>query len=61
MFTTKKIKSIIGENNCSPGADEIFSGSFTPQPNLLTFLQGQYFKNLEWKNKSKPKRSLETI
>ena len=46
LFTTNKMKSIIGEDGCSPGADDFLLGKFKPSFNLLIPLQTQYFKNL---------------
>ena len=45
------MKIIIGKDGCSPGADEILLGTFKPPLNLLTPLQSQYFKNLQYKKK----------
>ena len=61
LFTTNKMKSIIGKDGCSAGADEILLGAFKPPPNLLTLLQTQYFQNLQWKNKIRPTGTQETI
>ena len=55
------MKIIIGKDGCSPGADEILLGTFKPPLNLLTPLQSQYFKHLQWKNKIRPKGAPETI
>ena len=55
MFTTKTTQRIIGKDGCSSGADEILSGTFISPPNLLTPLQEQYFKHLQWKNRIQPK------
>ena len=55
------MKIIIGKDGCSPGADEILLGTFKPPLNLLTPLQSQYFKNLQWKNKIRPTGVPETI
>ena len=61
LFTTNKMKSIIGKDGCSPGADEILLGTFKTPLNLLTPLQTQYFKNLQWENKIRPTGAPETI
>ena len=39
LFTTDKMKNIIGNDGCSSGVDEILMGTFKPPPNLLTPLQ----------------------
>ena len=51
----------MNKDGCSPGADEILSGTFNPPLNLLTPLQVQYFKNLKWKYKFRPTDVPETI
>ena len=48
------MEMIIGKDRYSSGADEILLGTFKPPLNLLTPLQSQYFKNLQWKNKIRP-------
>ena len=61
LFTTNKLKVLIGKDGCFPGADEILRGAFEPPKNLLTPLQSQYFTNLQWKNKTRPTGAPETI
>ena len=61
LFTTNKMKGIIGKDGCSPDADEILLGTFKTPLNLLTPLQTQYFKNLQWENKIRPTGAPETI
>ena len=55
------MKSIIGNDGCSPRADEILMGTFNSPPNLLILLQVQYFNNLQWKNRIQPTGAPETI
>ena len=55
------MKNIIGNDGCSPDADEILMGTFNPHPNLLTPLQVQYFNNLQCKNRIQPAGAPETI
>ena len=61
LFTTNKMKNIIGNDGCSPDADEILMGTFNHHPNLLTPLQVQYFNNLQCKNRIQPAGAPETI
>ena len=61
LFTTNKMKGIIGKDGCSPDADEILLGTFKTPLNLLTPLQTQYFKNLQWENKIRPTGAPETV
>ena len=51
LFTTDKMKNIIGNDGCSSGVDEILMETFKPPPNLLTPPQVKYFHNLQWENK----------
>ena len=61
LFTTDKMKNIIGNDGCSSGVDEILMETFKPPPNLLTPPQVKYFHNLQLKNKIRPTDASETI
>ena len=55
------MRSNIGNDGYSLGADEIMIRTFNPSPNLLTPLQVQYVNNLQWENRSRPTGAPKTI
>ena len=49
------IIDLIGKVGYAPGTDTILNGSYIPPEDKLLTLQILCFKNLQWKNKMKPK------